>query len=170
MTATCPNGKTSIYHMTGGTRRSTPNVHFNFSAAIADPVRFAQNALTQRQGTEPDHLFEPPVQDPASGSSAAGNRSVQDPLCTAPALKHYLPAVNAMEIRFARYHGEAKTHLQNLATAAAINLLRVAHWLMVTGHTQPAYPICLTRPATLNSPTVFMICVHHKATKIGYPE
>lgn len=39
-------------------------------------------------------------------------------------------AVSALGLRQARYRGLAKTHLQNVATAAAINLSRAARWLM----------------------------------------
>ncbi len=38
-------------------------------------------------------------------------------------------AVNTLDLRRARYLGLAKTHLQHLLTAAALNLLRVANWL-----------------------------------------
>jgi transposase len=37
--------------------------------------------------------------------------------------------VRAADLRHARYIGVAKTHLQNMITAAALNLLRVAAWL-----------------------------------------
>jgi len=39
-------------------------------------------------------------------------------------------AVYALESRRARYRGLTKTHLQHLATAAAINLRRAANWLL----------------------------------------
>jgi transposase len=32
-------------------------------------------------------------------------------------------------MRRSRYAGEAKTHLQHLATAAALNVLRIGDWL-----------------------------------------
>lgn len=38
-------------------------------------------------------------------------------------------AAFTLGLRRARYRGLAKTHLQHLATAAAINLIRVMHWL-----------------------------------------
>lgn len=38
-------------------------------------------------------------------------------------------AVRGMGIRRSRYRGLARTHLQHVATAAAINLTRVADWL-----------------------------------------
>jgi hypothetical protein len=39
-------------------------------------------------------------------------------------------AVNALGARRNRYRGLARTHLQHIATAAAINLRRIAAWLM----------------------------------------
>ena len=41
--------------------------------------------------------------------------------------------VRAFELRKSRYTGIAKTHLQHLATAAAINLERVADWFTGVG-------------------------------------
>ena len=38
-------------------------------------------------------------------------------------------AVRTADLRRSRYLGLAKTHLQNLITAAALNLQRVANWL-----------------------------------------
>ena len=37
--------------------------------------------------------------------------------------------VRACGLRRSRYAGEAKTHLQHLATAAALNVLRIGDWL-----------------------------------------
>ena len=39
-------------------------------------------------------------------------------------------AVHALEMRRTRYRGLAKTHLQHVATAAAMNLVRVVNWVM----------------------------------------
>ena len=38
--------------------------------------------------------------------------------------------VNALGARHNRYRGLARTHLQHIATASAINLRRIAVWLM----------------------------------------
>jgi transposase len=37
--------------------------------------------------------------------------------------------VRSFGLRRARYRGEAKTHLQHVATAAAINVSRISDWL-----------------------------------------
>jgi transposase len=41
-------------------------------------------------------------------------------------------AVRRCDLRQARYRGIAKTHLQNLLVATALNLVRVIAWLMET--------------------------------------
>jgi len=38
--------------------------------------------------------------------------------------------IRAHGLRRTRYIGEAKTHLQHVLTAAAINFVRISHWLM----------------------------------------
>ncbi len=40
--------------------------------------------------------------------------------------------VRRCDLRQARYRGAAKTHLQNVLVAAALNLVRVIAWLMET--------------------------------------
>jgi len=39
-------------------------------------------------------------------------------------------ATVALNMRRTRYRGQDKTHLQNVATASAINLLRAVNWLI----------------------------------------
>jgi hypothetical protein len=47
-------------------------------------------------------------------------------------------AVRRSDIRQSRYVGQAKTHLQNVCTAVALNLARLWNWLTET-------PLALTR-------------------------
>ncbi len=49
--------------------------------------------------------------------------------------------VRAFGLRRARYIGGVKTHLQHVLTAAAINFVRVAHWL-------DDKPLARTRPSS----------------------
>jgi transposase len=44
--------------------------------------------------------------------------------------------VRALGLRRSRYIGQEKTHLQHLATAAAMNIMRVVHWLDGKPHAQ----------------------------------
>jgi transposase len=39
-------------------------------------------------------------------------------------------ATVTLDMRRTRYRGQDKTHLQNIATASAINLLRAVNWLV----------------------------------------
>jgi hypothetical protein len=52
--------------------------------------------------------------------------------------------------RATRYVGRAKTHLQHLLTAAAINLIRLADWFETPGHTRrtPTAFTALMAPAS----------------------
>ena len=49
--------------------------------------------------------------------------------------------VRACGMRRAKYVGGAKTHLQHVLTAAAMNVVRVAHWL-------DDKPLARTRPSS----------------------
>lgn len=59
-------------------------------------------------------------------------------------------AVRTFDLRRSRYLGLAKTHLQHLATAAAINLTRAVSWWMNGQTTAPAYlsPFLKLKPNT----------------------
>lgn len=65
-----------------------------------------------------------PAQSPAGRSPATDDGGVQEEVCQVRS-----HAVRAADLRRSRYLGLAKTSLQNLVTAAALNLLRVATWL-----------------------------------------
>ncbi len=53
--------------------------------------------------------------------------------------------VRSLGLRRARYRGEAKTHLQHVATAAAMNVSRITDWL----ERRPAEPTRKSRLAQL---------------------
>jgi hypothetical protein len=58
-------------------------------------------------------------------------------LCPSPPKKIALSqAVGAFGVRHCRYIGLAKTHLQHIATAAAINLSRLFDWLRTVPRSQ----------------------------------
>jgi transposase len=56
--------------------------------------------------------------------------------------------VRAFELRSTRYLGLAKTHLQHVATATAINLKRYFAWLTHAVHTRPTPRFAALAPAT----------------------
>lgn len=60
-------------------------------------------------------------------------------------------AVRACGLRRARYIGEAKTHLQHVATAAAINVVRITNWLAdvpLAKTRQTTFQRLMAQPAT----------------------
>lgn len=134
MQATCPHGKTSIYHMRGNTRRGTANIHFTFSSAACG--RCPSRSKCTRSKTGGRSLTIYPREQYEILLKARERQSTEDFKTlyrTRAGVEGTISqAVNGMDIRSARYRGIDRTHLQNLATAAAINLVRAASWLM--GH------------------------------------
>lgn len=132
MVATCPEGKTSIYWKDGKTASGKPTIHFAFH--LADCSTCAARALCTRAEKIGRHLTVPP-REAYLALQAARQRQ------TTEAFKELYQkragiegtisqAVNGLGVRSARYQGLVRTHLQHLATAAAINLRRTADWLM----------------------------------------
>ena len=65
--------------------------------------------------------------------------------------------VRAFGLRRARYRGLAKTHLQHVATAAAINLDRLGDWFRASRAPPPAPPASPRSPREPISPAVSAI-------------
>lgn len=130
--AICPAGKTSIYYMEGITRRSGPNVHFTFSAADCHACPLQTHCTRAKEGGRTLTIY--PQQQYEVLQAARQRQKTEEfkrVYRTRAGVEGTISqAVNAMDLRVARYHGLAKTHLQNVATAAAINLVRAARWLM----------------------------------------
>ena len=59
-------------------------------------------------------------------------------------------AVRAFGLRRSRYFGQAKTHLQHVASAAAMNLVRLVHWISggALARTRQSHFSRLIRPQT----------------------
>jgi len=134
MVVTCPESKTSIYWKQAKTASGKPTIHFAFS--LSDCSTCAARALCTRAERIGRHLT---VHPQAAYEALQQARRRQ----TTEAFKELYKeragiegtislAVNAMGIRRARYRGLVRTHLQHLATAAAINLQRIADWMMGT--------------------------------------
>jgi transposase len=54
--------------------------------------------------------------------------------------------IRGFEMRRARYVGQAKTHLQNVLTATAMNLVRARMWLAETPRANAAVSVCAAAP------------------------
>jgi transposase len=130
--ATCPNQKTSVRCTDRKTWRGTPNIYFVFNKedCLPCPMRVrcshaknagrtltiypkeqyeAQLAARQRQQTE---VFKKLYGERAGIESTMSQ------------------GVRRIHLRYARYIGLARTHLQEIASAGAINLARLFSWLI----------------------------------------
>lgn len=127
---TCPQGHTSVAWRERVTPRGT-RIHVRFARATcrACPVR----AHCTRAATEPRSLkLRPHAAYDALQSARLRQRTAA--FATLYAARAGVEgtlsqAVRACNLRHARYRGLAKTRLQHIATAAAINFFRLADWL-----------------------------------------
>jgi hypothetical protein len=77
-------------------------------------------------------------------------------------------AVNALGLRRARYRGLAKTHVQAVATAAALNAARLSAWLAGRHSPRRARPTSPgSRPNAQHSPTASRASVRRRRPRLG---
>ncbi len=129
-TATCPAGQTSAPGATIRTRRGYELIYFQFA-------RQDCQACAQRAACTTAHAGRRlTIRSKAEHLALQAARQYQ----TTPEFKAQYDARAGVEgtlsqglrvcaLRRARYIGLAKTHLQHVLTAAALNVLRIAHWL-----------------------------------------
>lgn len=132
-TATCPEGHTSISWSPAVDKRANAVIKIKFSSTDCRPCpsrelccrskkRYARRSITVRTEAEYYAL-----------------RAARERESTVEFKKEYAKragiegtisqGVRAFGLRRSRYIGQAKTHLQHVLTAAAINFVRVAQWL-----------------------------------------
>jgi IS5 family transposase len=128
---TCPQGNLSVRWCETETARGRTMVAVAFSAAdcVACPTR----ALCTRAKTGARNLtLQPRAEHEAI--QAARQRQQTTEFAAQYASRAGIEGtlsqgIRAFGLRQARYRGLAKTHLQHVATATAINLVRLADWL-----------------------------------------
>lgn len=127
----CPQGQTSVQWRPGRDARGAPVVRVQFAraACAACPAR----AQCTRAATGP-RTFTLSPQATHEALQAARQREQTDEFRRTYRRRAGVEGtlsqgVRLADLRQARYRGLAKTHLQHLATAAALNLRRVAAWL-----------------------------------------
>ncbi len=132
MIATCPEGAASIHWKEGKSATGRPNIHFAFSLPVCTACQ-SRHLCTKAKKigrhitVQPQNTYE--IQKVARERQASEdfkelyNRRAGIEGTVAQ-------TVRGKGMRYARYRGLLKTHLQHLGTAAAINLQRVASWLM----------------------------------------
>jgi transposase len=129
-TVTCPQGQHSSRWGPTQTSRG-PMIHIEFAAADCTPCPV--RSCCTRAKTVPRSLTLQPKAEYLA-IQAARERRATDSFAAQYAPRAGVEgtlsqAVRAFGLRHARYRGLAKTYLQDVATAAAINLSRLCNWL-----------------------------------------
>jgi transposase len=130
-TATCPQGRTSVLWMPGHDRHEHPVINIRFARADCDIC--AARAKCTHSPTQP-RMITVRTREQHEALQATRQRQTTETFKETYAKRAGIEgtisqAVRAADLRRSRYIGLAKAHLQNLITAAAINLQRVAAWL-----------------------------------------
>lgn len=134
MQVTCPEGKVSVSCRKGRTRAGGRNIHFHFDLQdCANCGARSRCTRAKKAGRQlcvfPQEQYEILEKARQRQKTEAFKSLYQARAGVEGTISQ---AVNSQGVRRARYHGLARTHLQHLATAAAINFARVADWL--SGH------------------------------------
>jgi transposase len=128
---TCPQGRASLRWCETQTARGRPMIHIDFSPTDCTPCPVRSRCT--RAKTLPRSLtLQPRAEHEAI--QAARQRQVTSEFATLYARRAGIEGtlsqgVRAFGMRQARYRGLAKTHLQQVATATASNLGRIANWV-----------------------------------------
>jgi len=129
--ATCPAGKQSRSCSDRQTWRGTPNVQFAFNKADCHPCALRQRCTRSKTGARNLTIYP---EEKYKALQAARERQKTDAFQTLYKERAGIEGtmsqgVRKMGMRKSRYIGLARTHLQHVATAAAINVVRSVNWL-----------------------------------------
>jgi transposase len=129
--ATCPAGRTSASWTPARDSSGRPVIKVKFARGDCRPCRHRADCTRTRSARrtlslrpQEQHMALQAVrqrQDTPAFAEQHGTRAGIEGTIS--------QGVRALGLRRARYVGKAKTHLQHLLTAAAINLVRIGRWL-----------------------------------------
>jgi transposase len=138
-TVTCPQGKTSQEWKPAQDRHGNPTIHVAF--APGDCLGCAQRTHCTHAATGPRELSLRPEAQHAALQAARQRQTTPEfraQYAQRAGVEGTLSqGVRAFELRRTRYLGLPKTHLQHLATAAAIDLARLDAWWTDTPRAAP---------------------------------
>lgn len=131
MQATCPNGKTSSTMKNGHTRSGEITYRFSFAAEICAACTLRASCTKAKTNGREICVFPPAkLQLLIEARQRQNTEAFKKIYQLRSGIEGTMSqAVNRFGQRAARYRGFAKTHLQSLVTAAAINFVRLADWL-----------------------------------------
>jgi transposase len=151
-TVTCPQGVSNVKWSRTHDQRGNPiiNIHFPVQACRTCPTR----QQCTRSTSAPRHITVRPRTQHEALQKARQHQQTKEfkerYQARAGIEGTISQSVRVAGFRRARYVGQAKTHLQHVLTAAAINLRRVGDWFADTprARTRTAPFVFLMRPVT----------------------
>ena len=136
--ARCPTGKVSRYWYADRTSKSgVPTIHVRFAQADCDQCRQRPQCTSAKQGRsirlrpQEAHLA---LQAARQRQQTAGFQQCYHQRAGIEGT--ISQGTRAFALRRTRYIGQAKTHLQHILTAAAMNITRLVAWLQQTPRSQ----------------------------------
>jgi transposase len=127
----CPQGKYSVGWKEPNPPKHEQHIFAHFQTADCRPCPARPLCTRAKQPRRKIH-FRPRAQYEALQEARAQHASEEGQRLYAKraGIEGTLSqGVRAFELRRTRYRGQAKTHLQHIATAVAINLVRLSNWL-----------------------------------------
>ena len=131
LVATCPNGKESARAISRKTWRGSPNLNFPFSKHDCLPCKLRDRCSRAKNAGRtltiyPQKKYEALLQARERQKTEAFKQAYGQRAGIEGTISQ---GVRAFGLRRSRYLGLARTRLQHVAVAAAINLVRVFSWL-----------------------------------------
>lgn len=128
---TCPNGKTTTRCSERTTWRGTPSFVFTFPKEDCLPCPVREHCSRAKNSGRvltlyPQEQYEAQLQARQRQETEAFRNLYGERAGIESTLSQ---GIRRARIRYARYIGLARTHLQEIASAAAINFLRISNWL-----------------------------------------
>jgi transposase len=131
----CPQGNLTYYWREGSGKHGKPNINAGFRPSECR-VCSSKSRCTRNKG-KGGRTLTFPLKEQHLALRAARERQQTDEFkeqyqARAGVEGVISQATVALDMRRTRYRGQDKTHLQNVATGSAINLLRAVNWLRDT--------------------------------------
>lgn len=129
--ATCPAGKQSVSCSTRKTWRGTSNLYFLFDRRDCQPCPLRARCTRAKSGTRSLTLYpEPRYRAQEEARQRQKTSAFKKLYAQREGIEGTISqGVRRMGMRTARYLGLSRTHLQHVATASAINVVRAVDWL-----------------------------------------
>ena len=132
--ATCPQGKESVSWLPSPSATSRMDIEVRFSGKDCTPCPMRSHCTRAKTAPRIIALQE---RENHEALQSARQRQTTEEFCKTYAARAgiegtHAQAIRRCRLRRCRYIGSAKTHLQHVITAVAVNLIRLAEWFSDT--------------------------------------